>query len=146
MLDADTDAWQVEFAPGRAYVKVAGISCERVGDGVCVGIGVDAFALPGSPSPAPVLDVVLAAFAPAYERWCAFGFAPFANQISEQNILKGSTVAIRDALGRTTLRGVVETVNSAGQLLIRDDAGKVNAVSSGEAHIVFDAQDDGQNY
>ncbi len=126
-----------KLALDKPYVKVAGISCERYLDGVCIGIGVDAQVLPGAPAPEAMLEELLRLFAPRYDRWLATGFAPFVSEFSQHHLLEGMEVTVEDAFGRVQARGVVQSVNTQGQLVIAAATGETRAVSSGEAHIAM---------
>ena len=131
--------------PGAAsgFVKIAGISCERYLDGVCLGVGVDAADLPlGNaialpPAPETLRDMVLARFAECYERWQEQGFAPFAPELSTLNILRGRTISVQDGTGRITCSGVAGAMDETGRLCISSADGGNLRVSSGEAHILL---------
>lgn len=122
--------------------KVAGISCEKHAGGVCLGIGVDAADLPGSPGPDALRDEVLAAFARRYGTWQREGFGPFAGELARVDALAGSWVRILVA-GRVTASGIADSVDEEGRLVLRGAEGALVRVSSGEAHILPERRAEG---
>lgn len=140
---------------GSQVSKMCGISLERVGGGVCVGIGVNVrppaggtvFADKNRPcylseigggeaSVDGVRDAVLAAFAPRYELWCAEGLAPFLDDYAARSLLAKKAVVIEDIEGSVMVEGRVQGIDEEGRLLVAErESGRVMTVASGEAHI-----------
>lgn len=139
---------------GERIDKLCGISLERIGDGVCVGIGVNVLPVEGEAlegknrrcclsdlgldpavSLADVRDAVLAELADRYGAWCAHGFVSFREDYAAHALLTAKRVTIEDIDGTTTVEGRVEGVDDEGRLLVRAPDGTVRAVSSGEVHI-----------
>lgn len=145
--------------------KLCGISLEAVAGGVCVGIGVNAlrpaggvapvggkntpaFAFPDEPAVGfggvtarqahlleDVVACTLASFAPAYARWQAEGFPAFRDEYNALLSLRGATVEATSITGDVLAGGVVERVDDAGRLLLRQADGALFAASSGEIHL-----------
>ena len=128
--------------------KVAGILCERRGDCVIVGIGVNVrqtkFPAEISDSAASLVslgrknasvdgtrDTVLAELADAYERWRAGGFAAIHGEIAALDCLRGKRLSVRqtDSDG-SPVRGVCGGIAEDGSL----DVGGTR-VYAGEAHV-----------
>lgn len=119
------------------YTKIAGITCEKVQEGVCVGVGVDVPLLGSTATPQALMESFLRLFVATYETWLTSGLTPFLEELNAIHILQDKRVAIEVAQGRGTLAGVVHAVDEEGRLLVFDDRGVLNRVSSGEAHIVL---------
>ena len=128
--------------------KLAGILCERHGDQVIVGIGVNVgqtsfpreigekatslkVILGSVPSVAAVRDAVLAALGRAYAVWREGGLAPFLPQLQAVDCLRGRTISVRqtDDDGEP-LSGFCEGIAADGSLIV---AGR--PVYAGEAHV-----------
>lgn len=128
--------------------KTAGVLCERHGDNVIAGIGVNvlqtrfpeeiasratslALLTGESVSVNDVRDAVLGELAALYDLWLAGGFEAVYGELSEIDLLKGRTVLVRqtdeDAF---PLRGVSAGILADGSL---DVAGV--RVFAGEAHV-----------
>ena len=148
------------LAPGRAVRlkwpndvlvggrKIAGILCERHGDGVIAGVGVNVNQIVFAPeladratslaregtsvlSVAEVRDVLLADLADVYAVWRKDGFAPLLPRYTVVDFLKGREVSVRQTDGdQTPLTGLCEGVQADGTLRV---AGQ--AVYAGEAHV-----------
>jgi len=133
------------LAGGR---KIAGILCERGGDAVVVGIGVNvgerafpreiagratSFALLAqrAPAVADVRDAVLARLAANVSRWRADGFAAVLPRIASVDFLKGREVSVlrTDADGAPA-RGLSGGIADDGSLLVAGER-----VYAGEAHV-----------
>ena len=129
--------------------KICGILCERSGDNVIVGIGVNVnqTAFPPEISDratsvrleldslhdvANVRDEVLRRLHECIERWRKDGFAALLPELSEFDCLKGRRVAVRrtDDDG-SPVDGICGGIRSDGML---DVAGE--AISAGEAHVL----------
>lgn len=139
--------------PNDVYVsglKIAGILCERHGDFVVAGIGVNvnqtvfapeiaaratSLVVAGGPS-APievgrVRDVLLEELGSVYARWRVAGFAALHPRYAAVDWLKGRFIAVRQTDDDAApLEGVCEGVQSDGTLLV----GGV-PVYAGEAHV-----------
>ena len=133
--------------------KLAGILCERSGDTVIVGIGVNvgqtefdkeiaeratslrivcgAAGARALPSPDAVRDRILAQFDSCYSTWRSGGFAAVYPEIAAVDFLKGRTIAVRqtDDDAAPTV-GVSNGIMPDGSL----DVGGVK-VFAGEAHV-----------
>ena len=139
---------------GERIHKLCGISLERVANGVCIGVGINAFpaggeALEGknerccltdlgmssASSLEDVRNAALAEFASRYATWLTHGFAPFRDDYAAHALLTGKEVTIEDLDGTVTAEGRVEGVDPQGHLLVRSSDGTIQTVSSGEAHI-----------
>lgn len=116
-------------------LKVAGISMETYQGAVVVGIGVDAQALPGTPQVMATCRAVLDAFARMYDTWLARGLEPFIDRLNSVDVLLGREVRIENALGELLVQGRAVSIDNLGRLLVTTATGRVDAVSSGEAHI-----------
>ena len=129
--------------------KICGILCERIGDNVIVGIGVNVnqTAFPPEISDratsvrleldslhdvANVRDEVLHRLRECIERWRKDGFAALLPELSSFDCLKGRRVAVRrtDDDG-SPADGICGGIRSDGML---DVAGE--AISAGEAHVL----------
>ena len=129
--------------------KICGILCERIGDNVIVGIGVNVnqTAFPPEISDratsvrleldslhdvANVRDEVLRRLHECIERWRKDGFAALLPELSSFDCLKGRRVAVRrtDDDG-SPADGICGGIRSDGML---DVAGE--AISAGEAHVL----------
>lgn len=136
--------------------KVAGILCERDGDRVIVGIGVNvkqrefpqeiakkAISLgsvpgfpvgpvPSSSGPVPLVrDAVLAALGDSYADWRERGFAAVYPQVCAVDFLRGQALAVRQTdEDAQPVRGICRGIQSDGSLLVGDVR-----VYAGEAHV-----------
>lgn len=129
--------------------KLAGILCERHGDNVIVGIGVNVNTAKFSSEIAnratslnllsgesidigSVRDKLLKSFAAHYEAWLDGGFnAAFLKELEEVDYLKGKTISIRQTDDDPDpLVGLCEGIAADGSLIV---AGQ--PVYAGEAHI-----------
>lgn len=129
--------------------KLAGILCERHGDNVIVGIGVNVKAEKFSSEIAnratslnllsgeridigSVRDKLLKSFAAHYEAWLDSGFnAAFLKELEEVDYLKGKTISIRQTDDDLTpLVGDCEGIAEDGSLIVAGER-----VYAGEAHI-----------
>ena len=70
-----------------------------------------------------------------YGQWCATGFASCAQEYRSCSSLIGHAVDIVSQMGTHMAHGRVVDIDESGRLMLRDTAGVVCAVSSGEAHI-----------
>lgn len=147
---------------GAAVKKLVGISSELHWGGLCLGIGVNVEP-PSAPSeiagrnlPAYLSDLgfgficdrrsgidavaqaVLAEIDVAYGRWLSEGFASRVAEYDERSFLRGRFVEVTGA-GEEPLTGEVAGVDESGRLLLLREDGAVEAVASGEAHIVLRA-------
>ena len=130
--------------------KIAGILCERNGDAVVVGIGVNvgerefpseiadratSFAARArrAPTVAAVRDAVLARLAENAALWNAEGFAALLPRIASADCLKGREVEVlrTDADGAPA-RGLCGGIADDGSLLVAGER-----VYAGEAHVAF---------
>lgn len=124
--------------------KVAGILCERQGDNVIVGIGVNVGQQTFPPEIAigadflgsvpreKVRDDVLESIAFLYEEWRASGFTSVHGEISAVDWLKGRELCVRQTDDDVNpVVGVSGGIRSDGSL----DVGGV-AVYAGEAHVM----------
>jgi len=130
--------------------KLAGILCERVGDAVIVGIGVNvgqtAFpneialratslallgAAGGAPTVVAVREAVLGELDDLYARWRADGFAAVYPELATVDLLRGQRVSVfqTDADAAPT-GGICDGIRADGSLGV---AGQ--AVYAGEAHV-----------
>ncbi len=131
--------------------KLAGILLEGEAVGTrrvtVLGIGVNVAAAPTHlPYPATSLEAMGCAcdaealFRELSERWVAFeriwdegrGFAHIRTLWLEAAVGLGSPLTV--SLGDRTLRGVFETVDAGGQLVLRLSDGRQQAVAAGEVH------------
>lgn len=128
--------------------KIAGILCERQGESVITGVGVNvkqqkfakeiekraiSLALLGSvPTVAAVRDAVLAALGEVYETWRAGGFAAVYDEIAAYDCLRGQTLGVvQTDDDRAPLRGLCGGIQRDGSLLVGG-----TRVYAGEAHVV----------
>lgn len=135
--------------------KVAGILCERVGDRVIAGIGVNVkkqvFAeeiadkatslgnLEGtvsisegvSPTIPAVREAVLMALAKAYDLWRIGGFAVIYPEVRAIDVLRGQSLSVRQSDDDSQpVRGICGGINEDGSLTV----GRVK-IYAGEAHV-----------
>ena len=140
--------------------KVAGILCERDGERVIVGIGVNVKqrefpqeiakkaislgSVPGFPvgsvpsfsshssGPVPMVrDAVLAALGDLYATWRERGFAAVYPQVCAVDFLRGQVLAVRQTdEDAQPVRGICRGIQSDGSLLVGDVR-----VYAGEAHV-----------
>lgn len=136
--------------------KVAGILCERDGERVIVGIGINVKqrefpqeiakkaislgAVPGFPvgsvpsssGPVPLVrDAVLAALDDSYADWRERGFAAVYPQVCAVDFLRGQALAVRQTdEDAQPVRGICRGIQSDGSLLVGDVR-----VYAGEAHV-----------
>lgn len=132
------------LAEGR---KIAGILCERQGDAVIAGIGVNvkqrkfakdienravSLALLGSvPTVDAVRAAVLSALAEVYGVWREAGFDAIYSEIVAYDALRGQTLAVRQTDDdRAPLTGLCGGIQSDGSLRIG-----ATCVYAGEAHV-----------
>lgn len=138
--------WPNDVLIGRR--KIAGILCERNGDAVIVGIGVNvrkqvfppeiadkaisiAEAARDVPSLEMVRDAVLEELAEVYLRWKEKGFVSLFSQIREIDFLKGRVLSVRQTDDdKEPVRGISGGILEDGSL----DVGGVK-VFAGEAHV-----------
>lgn len=132
--------------------KLAGILCERQGDNVIVGIGVNVgqtefppeiaatatslarltAAQGACPGVAVVRDAVLDCLAAEYGRWRREGFAAVLPRLAALDCLRGRLVTVRQtADDPEPVRGVCAGIGSDGTLLVGD-----SRVYAGEAHVM----------
>lgn len=129
--------------------KICGILCERNGDNVIVGIGVNVNQTVFAPEIADIAtsirletgseadvagvrDAVLSALAGNIAQWRVSGFAPMLDRLSRFDSLKGRHVSVRRTDGDAEpVSGVCGGIRSDGTL---DVAGE--SVSAGEAHVM----------
>jgi BirA family biotin operon repressor/biotin-[acetyl-CoA-carboxylase] ligase len=123
--------------------KVAGILCERHGDAVIAGIGINVkeqdfppeiaarATFLGAKSVENVRDRVLESLGVCYKKWQAEGFAAFHSALSEIDCLRGRVVTVRrtddDA---APARGVCGGITASGALDVGGEE-----VYAGEAHV-----------
>ena len=128
--------------------KICGILCERNGDSVIIGIGINVNQTRFDPEIADratsvrlelgvrtevsrVRDAVLDRLSSNIARWRADGFASLLPELSELDCLKGRHITVRRTDGDSApASGICGGIRSDGTL---DVAGE--AVSAGEAHI-----------
>lgn len=133
--------------------KLAGILCERQGDVVIAGLGVNvkqrkfavdiekratSLALLSSssgsvPTVAAVRDAILAALDEVYSTWRAGGFAAIYPDIVAHDYLRGQTLGIiQTDDDRAPLKGVCGGIQPDGSLLVGG-----TSVYAGEAHVLL---------
>ena len=129
--------------------KIAGILCERHGERVIAGLGVNvnarrfpdafaaratSFALEGAANVpvAAVREAVLAELARLYPVWRGQGLSAFYAQIAERNVLKEKIVEVSQSAGDAQrVRGICGGIAPTGVLRVGDEP-----VYAGEAHIL----------
>lgn len=129
--------------------KIAGILCERHGERVIAGLGVNvktrrfpvdfaaratSFALEGAANVAveDVRAAILAELARLYPSWRAQGLSAFYAQIAERDVLKGKVVEVAQSVGDAQgVRGICGGIAPSGVLRVGDEP-----VYAGEAHIL----------
>jgi len=133
--------------------KLCGILCERAGDNVIAGVGVNvnqtafpsdiadratslALLVKGTVDREAVLQALIASINAHHARWMANGFALLLPELSAYDVLSGRTVSVRatddDA---EPITGMCGGVQSDGSLLVGD-----KRVYAGEAHVCAVAQ------
>ena len=127
--------------------KLAGILCERNGDAVIAGVGVNvnqtafapeiacratSLACEGVSVPVEVVrDALLAELGPIYGKWRKGGFAALQVRYAEVDFLKGRTVLVRQTDDDAApLTGMCGGVQKDGTLLVGEQF-----VYAGEAHV-----------
>lgn len=133
-------------------LKLAGILCERVGDNVIVGIGLNVAeaALPpevaaravslaslseaagiAAPTRAMVERVVLRELGVVHETWLAHGFAAMRDEIDSLDFLRGRVVSVRQTdCDPAPVRGVANGIGADGSLDVGGER-----IYAGEAHV-----------
>lgn len=128
--------------------KISGILCERQGDLVIAGVGVNvkqrkfakdienraiSLSLLGSvPSIQEVRDSILGALGEVYETWRTEGFRAIYPDIAARDYLRGQTLGvIQTDDDAAPVRGLCGGIQSDGSLLVGD-----TPVYAGEAHVV----------
>ena len=114
--------------------KVAGILCERNGDNVIAGIGVN-IDQPGRPSLGgdrdQTRDAILASLSDYFERWLSSGFAALYPELVAIDYLKGRHVSVRQTDDDSSpITGLCNGIQLDGSLLIGN-----TRVYAGEAHV-----------
>lgn len=125
--------------------KVAGILCERHGDNVIAGIGINVkeqsfpaeiesrSTFLGMDSVEEVRDNVLESLGKCYEKWTLEGFAAFHEAISEIDCLRGRIVAVRKTDDDPApVKGLCGGITVSGALDIGGEE-----VYAGEAHVEY---------
>lgn len=147
------DLWLREGAPGQGR-KLAGILIETVNVGeqrvAVIGIGINVKPLPqaavqayrsghaalqellADATPASALMRVFEPLAAALRRFEHEGLAPFAAAWAARDLLAGIEVV---ASGTTAIVGVAEGIDTMGRLRLRDAAGTLHAIHSGEVSV-----------
>ena len=140
--------------------KLAGILCERHGDTVIVGLGVNvkqrefapeiaekatSLSLLLGPAPAgkgtvpaltQVRDAILVALGRLYATWREEGLSPFLVRLAELDFLRGRTISVRQTDDDTEpFQGVCEGIAADGSLLVGGQA-----IYAGEAHVLLNSQ------
>ena len=127
--------------------KLAGILCERHGDHVILGLGVNvnqmefapeienkAISLARLKGPVPVpevRDAVLACLGRAYEVWLDGGLSPFLTRLEELDFLRGRTIAVKQTDDDAEpIQGLCKGIAADGSLLVGD-----RSIYAGEAHV-----------
>lgn len=123
--------------------KVAGILCERHGDNVIVGIGINVKAQEfppeiasratflGSPSVEEVRDMVLESLGGCYEKWRTEGFSAFHAELSKIDCLRGRVVSVRKTDDDAApVKGLCNGITVSGSLDVGGEE-----VYAGEAHV-----------
>lgn len=129
--------------------KIAGVLCERHGDRVIAGLGINvkarqfppafatratSLALEGmrEPSVVSVRDAVLDELGRLYPIWHAHGFAPLYPEIAARDTLRGKFVEVAQGdEDASACRGLCGGITSAGTLNVGGEA-----IYAGEAHIL----------
>jgi BirA family biotin operon repressor/biotin-[acetyl-CoA-carboxylase] ligase len=123
--------------------KVAGILCERHGDNVIVGIGINVKAQEfppeiasratflGSPSVEEVRDRVLESLGGCYEKWRTEGFSAFHAELSKIDCLRGRVVSVlKTDDDAAPVKGLCNGITASGSLDVGGEE-----VYAGEAHV-----------
>ncbi len=153
------DLWLAE-GPGRGR-KLGGVLIETVSVGArrmaVVGVGLNIAPLPPGPSARDAAELASGyaclreldarASAPGALQRVALplvrallkfereGFAGFAAAYSWRDLLRAQAVRVQGPRGEVLIEGRAETLSAAGALRVRDDAGVVHEVSSGEVSV-----------
>lgn len=85
---------------------------------------------------AAVGDSIISAFQQCYPVWLSNGFAPFKREFVSCSYLMGKRVRMQLLNGDVIAEGLACGVDDNGCLLV-DEGGKVTAINSGEAHVLF---------
>jgi len=150
------DLWLYE-GPGRGR-KLGGVLIETVAVGprrmVVVGVGLNVQTLPPMREPselasgfASLREIDPQATAPSVLQRVAVplvrailqfereGFAGFAGAYAQRDLLRGQPVRVLGPRGERLIEGVAETIAANGALRVRDGAGIMHDVSSGEVSV-----------
>ena len=156
------DLWLYE-GPGRGR-KLGGVLIETVAVGThrmaVVGVGLNVQALPGRPASgdsgdssdlthgfASLHEIDAQASAPAVLHRVALplvravlqfereGFAGFARGYAPRDLMRGQAVRVLGPRGDVLVEGVADTIAANGALRVRDAAGALHDVSSGEVSV-----------
>ena len=135
--------------------KLAGILVEKHGDAAVLGIGLNVNEPqngdPVDPAASYVTYVAdikrldtadfarefLEQFYALYERWLTEGFAPFKDEFNDAMLLSGRTIELVDAHGDSLAKGIAQGVDERGYLVLANEDGSVQAVASGEVHVLY---------
>lgn len=152
VLSADSERERTKSA---AFNKICGISLEKHGGGVCVGIGVnvtpvegvevggknkaayveDFAANPSSCSVEAVRDAVLHYVGCAHSEWYEDGFSPFVKEYNEHSALIGRHISVLRADGTEIVKGTAGSVDASGALHVCTAHSIYVPVATGEVHI-----------
>jgi BirA family biotin operon repressor/biotin-[acetyl-CoA-carboxylase] ligase len=153
------DLWLAE-GPGRGR-KLGGVLIETVAVGarrmVVVGVGLNIEPLPSLPVPreagelasgyacvrefdhrANASDVLHRVALPLVRAILQFereGFSGFAAAYARRDLLRGQPVQVQTPRGEALVQGTAEALGANGMLRVRDDAGVVHEISSGEVSV-----------
>ena len=136
------------------YRKICGILAESRGGAICIGLGInvhrpkEAFStnmaqpayleelVESCPEPVELGREVLAELAEAYELWKTEGFAPFALECNESDVLIGSHVAAQDSDGKIVVEGTAVRIAEDGSMILQEPDGTLSPIRSGEVHLI----------
>jgi len=119
--------------------KCAGILLEIVDDAIVVGIGVnvasapdDAFALGAGIDLIDVRDKFIRAFQARYDAWLSGDFPAIRTAWLERGQQIGAKISVKH--GAHIIEGHFEGLDLAGNMMIKNRAGKMQTLSSGDVH------------
>nr|MCR5846463.1 biotin--[acetyl-CoA-carboxylase] ligase [bacterium] len=136
------------------YRKICGILAESRDGAICVGLGVnvrrpqETFAtnmaqpayledlVESCPDPTEIGREVLAELADAYELWKTEGFAPFAIECNDSDVLIGSHVAAQNPDGQIVAEGTAVRIADDGSMVLQSPDGSLSSIRSGEVHLI----------
>lgn len=130
LLEMSAEADRIDWVVAGFGINCTPPSPDAVTESDLLGAAFVSDVIPGVRA-ATVAAAVLGAVADAYKQWCSGGFQSLLSAYFERDVLGGTEVTVRDAMGGVRASGLCEGVDAEGRLLVRGEAGLIT-VSAGE--------------